>query len=470
VVITAGSLFVLSVFLLFGIRGGLQPKPLQPVHAYSSGSEPELGVLTLNSSFTLLKTRRGVSLKPVHFYSSVKDVFSQLKQKKQMSRETASSVHGLAPRAPQNVVIIMLESFGSEFWGSVNPKGGFTPFLDELAKQGLLFKNNFANGRRSIDALPAVLFGIPSFVHTPIVKTNYYANRWNGLGHIAKRAGVYTSFFHGAQKGTMYFDAITAMAGVENFYPMESYPNKTDFDGHWGIYDEPFLQFMISKLNEQPQPFLSTAFTISSHQPYKVPAHYEGVFPPGRLKIHASIGYVDHALKKFFQEAQKQPWYPNTLFIITGDHSQMSESEGNDTSLGRHNVPLLFFHPSKTFAGINNQRVTHHADILPTILDYWGISNEPYLLFGRSVFDSSQEGEALFYTFGGYWLVREKYFLHLSDKDLRGTLYSFADQRQSHPITDQEDLRRSMEGRMKTYIQYYNNSLIENNLYSWFDL
>lgn len=463
-----GALGLASVFVfLFGIRGGFQPKPLQPIHAYSSGASPELGVLTLNSSFTILKTRRGVTLKPVNFFSSAADVFSQLRPQKKSMRSPASIE---SPAKKQNVVIIILESFGAEFWGSVNEGRGFTPFLDTLAQQGALFKNNYANGRRSIDALPAVFFGVPSFVPTPIVKTNYYSNKWNGLGHIAKRAGVHASFFHGAPKGTMYFDAIAAMAGFDDYYPMESYPQKADFDGHWGIYDEPFLQFMVTKLNEHPQPFLSTVFTISSHQPYHVPPQYEGVFPRGRLQIHQSISYVDYSLKRFFEEAQKQPWYENTLFIITGDHSQMSESETHETQVGRHQVPLLLFHPTQNLSAMNTSRVTHHSDILPTILDFWGINNEPYLLFGRSVFDPAQEGEAVFYTFGGYWLVRENYFLHFSDQDHKGTLYAISDAQQLHPIRDQEGVRHSMEARMKLYIQYYNNSLIQNNLYSWFDL
>jgi arylsulfatase A-like enzyme len=188
------------------------------------------------------------------------------------------------------------------------------------------------------------------------------------------------------------------------------------------------------------------------------------------MQIHQSIGYVDYALKRFFEEARKQPWYENTLFIITGDHTQMSESELKETNVGRHQVPLLLFHPAKKLSEVNTQRVTHHSDILPTILDFWGIDNEPYLLFGRSVFDPTQQGEAVFYTFGGYWLVRESYFLHFSDQDHRGTLYASADAQQLHPILNQESLRGSMEGRMKLYIQYYNNSLIQNNLYSWFDL
>lgn len=456
------SLILLAPCLVFGIRGGFQPKPLQPIHAYSLSGVTDLGVLTLNSTFTILKTRKINVIKPVQYFSDEKVVFHQLRPNP-LSRK-------LAAHKTQNVVILVLESFGTEFWGAANNGNGFTPFLDSLAENGLFFKNNYANGRRSIDALPAILFGVPSFMEVPIVKTNYYANQWNGLGHIAKKNGIHVSFFHGAPKGTMYFDAISAMAGIDDYYPYEKYPNTADFDGHWGIYDEPFLQFMVQKLNSHPQPFISTVFTISSHQPYQVPEQYKNAFPKGRMPIHQSIGYVDFALKKFFESAQKQPWYKDTLFIITGDHTQMSESEMIETQTGRYRVPMLFFHPSiKELRGAP-EKITQHTDILPSILDFMGIRNEPYLLFGRSVFDDSQEGEATFLSYYGvYWLVRKDHLLGFSEHEQKSVLYSMHEPSQSTPILNQEKIKNEMETRLKLYIQYYKNSLTENNMYSWFE-
>ncbi|MBY0386074.1 sulfatase-like hydrolase/transferase [bacterium] len=455
--------FVLLVpCLVFGIRGGFQPKPLQPIHAYSLSGVTDLGVLTLNSTFTILKTRKINTVKPVYYFADSKDVFKQLKPN-QLSRKPAA-------HKPQNVVILVLESFGTEFWGAANNGKGFTPFLDSLATQGLFFKNNYANGRRSIDALPAILFGVPSFMNMPIVKTNYYANQWNGLGHIAKKNGIHVSFFHGTPKGTMYFDAISAMAGIDDYYPFESYPTATDFDGHWGIYDEPFLQFMVEKLNSHPQPFISTVFTISSHQPYQVPAQYRDTLPKGRMAIHQSVGYVDLALKKFFESAQKQSWYKDTLFIITGDHTQMSATEMIETQTGRYRVPMLFFHPSMDGLRGAPEKITQHVDILPSILDFMGIRNEPYLLFGRSVFDDSHEGEATFLSYYGvYWLVRKDYLLGFSEHEQTSVLYSMHEPSQSTAILNQEKIRQSMETRLKLYIQYYKNSLTENNMYSWFE-
>lgn len=450
---------VTSIVLLFGIRGGFQPKPIQPIHAHSMGGSSELGILTLNSTFTLLKSKLGTHrLSPVNYFPSAHQVLNELKQ---------GPLSLPPPQAAQNVVIIVLESFATEFWGAANTYKGYTPFLDGLAKEGLFFKNNYANGRRSIDALPAIFFGVPCFMTTPVVKTNYQANQWNGLGHIAKRAGRHVSFFHGAPQGTMYFDAISAMAGFDDYYPFERYPNTTDFDGHWGIFDEPFLQFMVQKLNTHSQPFLSTVFTISTHQPYHVPPQYEGVFPKGTMQIHQSIGYVDHALKRFFEEAAKQPWYKNTLFVITGDHTQMSDSEHYNNEIGRYRVPLLFYHPSQKLTQVDPNRVTQHTDILPSVLDFLGIRSEPYLLFGRSVFDKTQKGESIFSLFGIYWLVRDKYFLRFNENDQTSQLFAIDDPSQSQPLSHHAELKNEMELRVKSYIQYYKNSMIQNNLYAW---
>ena len=456
------SMILLVPCLVFGIRGGFQPKPLQPVHAYALSGVTDLGVLTLNSTFTILKTRKINIIKPVHYFSDMKEIFKQLKPNR-TTRKPAN-------QKKQNVVILVLESFGTEFWGTANNGKGFTPFLDSLAARGLFFKNNYANGRRSIDALPAILFGVPSYMQAPLVKTNYYANQWNGLGHIAKKNGIHISFFHGAPKGTMYFDAISAMAGIDDYYPFEAYPELADFDGNWGIYDEPFLQFMVQKLGAHPQPFISTVFTISSHQPYQVPTKYKDLLPKGRMPIHQSIGYVDHALKKFFESAEKQPWYKDTLFVITGDHTQMSESEMIETQTGRYRVPMLFFHPSMNILRGVSKKITQHVDILPTIMDFMGIQNEPHLLFGRSVFDNSHEGEATFLSYYGvYWLVRKEYLLGFSEHEQKSILYSMHEPSQSVPILNQQKIKETMENRLKLYIQYYKNSLIENNMYSWFE-
>ena len=452
----AGVTLAVLAFTVIGIRGGLQKKVLKPAHAYMLG-HADLGALALNSTFTLLQSLKKRGLSPVHYFSD-----DQLAAKEipapQLTYRTAPQKY--------NVVVLILESMATEFWGAANTYKGYTPFLDSLAKKSLFFKNNFANGRRSIEALPSILLGVPSMMATPVAISNYQQNNWKGLAHILSDNGYDTSFFHGAVKGTMYFDAISAMVGLEDYHPLERYPEKDKhFDGNWGIYDEPFLQYMVSELSKKSQPFFSTVFTISTHQPYHVPPDFEGRFPKGTLKIHESVGYVDYAVKRFFEAAEKQPWFQNTLFVITADHTQMSESEHYNSALGGFMVPLLFYHPGREIKAPDTDRITQHTDILPSILDYVGVQATELPLFGRSVFDSQTEGEALLHLDGNYWLVRKNQFLQYNPANETHNLYSFSDKEQKRPLQDEtaEDFKK----RIQAYIQYFHNALIEDKLYSW---
>jgi phosphoglycerol transferase MdoB-like AlkP superfamily enzyme len=453
------SLVVFLVLLtcLFGIRGGFQKKVLNTAHAYMLG-HAELGTLALNSSFTLLQSYKKKNVKHATFFENNDLAIEKLTPPIISLKKSPEKI---------NVVLIVLESFATEFWGVANNGQGYTPFLDSLASKGTFLKNNFANGRRSMEAMTSILFNTPSLISTPIAVSSYQQNTWSGLGSILLANGYHTSFFHGAPKGTMFFDAISAMAGLTDYYPLERYPHKGDFDENWGIYDEPFLQYMIEQLKNAPQPFFSMVFTISTHQPYHVPPQYAGKFRKGPLQIHESVGYVDFALKKYFEAAEKMPWYKNTLFVITGDHTQMSASENYNTSLGGFMVPLLLYHPGKKLPINDANRVTQHADIAVSILDYLGINDVNLTLFGHSVFDTQTPGEALLHLDENYWLVNKDYFLHYIPAQDKTSLFSYEDKEQLRPISDKAELSRSMKIKTQAYIQYFRNSLIDNSIYHW---
>jgi hypothetical protein len=443
--------------VVLAARGGVQKKVLSPIHAFESGNQ-ELGILTLNSAFTLLKSPLQPELEPVSYFAS-DDLAANL-------LESDPGFEGELPGGP-NVVLLILESFATEFWGVANPYEGYTPFLDSLAAQGIFLRNNFANGRRSIEALPSVLLGVPALMSTPLARSGFEGNRWRGLGHFLGEEGYHTSFFHGAPRGTMYFDAIARMAGMRDYYPLERYPpelQERDFDGHWGLYDEPFLQFAAERMGSHPQPFFATVFTISTHQPYRVPPEYMDVIPEGDLEIHQSVRYVDRAVQAFFASVSEEPWFENTLFIITGDHTQASRSLHYDTLLGRYMVPLLLYHPGGRLPPVDGGRVTQHADILHTILDVVGVEPSRIPRFGRSVF-SDEPGEAVLHSNGTYWLVRDEGVLQL-DPQGREALFDFRG-----AATEAEELhsngatRAALALRLRAHLQHHHNSLLSNSLY-----
>jgi glucan phosphoethanolaminetransferase (alkaline phosphatase superfamily) len=451
------SLLCAVAFSIVAIRGGLQWKPLAPAEAMP-GAPGDIGQLALNSSFTVLKSYNQRSLPRVHYFSNRNDLLQVLRP----------FVEGrkIIPDEPRrdNVVILVLESFAAEYMGAGNGGSRYTPFLDSLAGQALFFGQNYANGRRSIEAMPSILAGLPSLMPNPLLESIYQNNQLLGLGSLLTPLGYTCSFFHGAQNGTMRFDTFMSRAGIPHYFGLKEYPDRADSDGHWGILDEPYLQYVARELSRQKPPFAATVFTLSSHHPYAVPDKYRGRFKRGTLAIHESIGYTDFSIEQFFATARQQPWYSNTLFIITADHTQKLETPDYLNPLGEHRVPLLFFHPQSKFPGVDTNRVTEQVDILPSVLDYLKVQPDHRLLFGKSVFREG-EGRAFLYDNGRYWLVRGQHALELTP-GRESRLFDLAQDRQlKSPLPVGPGAAADLEREAKALVQYYNNGMIDNNLY-----
>ena len=79
----------------------------------------------------------------------------------------------------------------------------------------------------------------------------------------------------------MNFNAFAKCAGYDIYYGRTEFNNDTHYDGQWGIFDEPFLVNMVSEISNYQTPFLTTVFTLSSHNPYKIPSKYHDKFPKG---------------------------------------------------------------------------------------------------------------------------------------------------------------------------------------------
>jgi phosphoglycerol transferase MdoB-like AlkP superfamily enzyme len=453
------SVVIILVILgstILGMRGGFQLKPLRPNHAFVLYPSV-LGNITLNTPFAFFMTMDTKGIPKVNYFKSTKETYDII--------DTTSTYHFTESRK-DNVIIIILESFGAEYWGAGNNYPGYTPFLDSLSTKGLFIKNHFANGKTSIDAVPAILAGIPALMEEPYINSIYQTNKINGLGTILKKYGYNTSFFHSARNGSMGFDVFVKNAGFEKYYGLNEYPDKKDFDGNWGIPDERFLHFFCREISTYPQPFLSSVFTISSHQPYTIPEKYIGKFPKGKIDIHETIGYTDYSLREFFNAAKKEKWYSNTLFIITGDHTQENYEQDYKNIIGNFNVPLLIFHPGMSFPAADSLKITQHTDIMPTVLDYLNIRGEQRTLFGRSAFGKT-DGIALTYSNNSYRLMHSDYFVEFISG--RGSkMYNFKnDKFQKSPIIDKPEILDKYDKEIKAFIQYFNNGINENNWYNW---
>lgn len=463
---TVSSLVVL-VLSIVGIRGGLQKKPLNFVHAHVF-TTPMLNNLILNSSFTLFKSLNKDSLPRETFFSTTEEMQKYLNGSIQQTSLMQGVRRGQKrvdqKRADQklNVVFLILESFALEYMGEVNHQKGFTPFLDELAKKSVFFTNAFANGRRSIEGIAAIYTGIPALMDEPFISSEFSSNYFIGLGTTLGQAGYHTSFFHGADNGSMYFDSFMKSAGVMHYFGRSQYPRAEDFDGAWGIFDEPFLQFFAQKLSSFPEPFFSGLFTLSSHTPYTIPTQYRSLFPPGPIEISASISYTDMALQKFFAEAEKQPWFERTLFVITADHTQINYLPQYNNILGLYRVPLIFYAPGVQWPAVDTTQPAQHIDIFPTVLDVLDIAPTSSVWFGRSLFVPG-ERTVTHYLEPGY-LIQDKQHYLIWNRPLEPELFAMDDLKQLHPLPAGPE-KLNLQNRLKATLQYFSQGLWDQKLY-----
>ena len=368
-----GASFAILLIAILCSRGGIQLKPLTFVDA-KIFDNAFANNLVLNSSFTVLKSATRNSLLKVRHYDQ-----NQLLSLLNPQDIAPVKVNLSKP----NVVVVILESFSEEYSKLRNPE--VMPYFNHLRTQGVDFKNSYANGRRSIEGIAAILSGIPALMEDPFINSEFSANQIIGLGTILEAHGYRTNFFHGANLGSMHFDSFTKSVGIQNYYSIESYPEKNDSDGTWGIFDEPFLQWTCAKLTEQKGPFFSAIFTLTSHQPYKLPEKYVNRFRDDRLDILKGIQYSDYSLEQFMKCAETKPWYRNTLFIFTADHTGPALKAGADFK-SRYEVPLVFFYPDRSvLKDVDSTQYAQHIDLLPTLLDMLQIENKNKNYLARSL-------------------------------------------------------------------------------------
>ncbi|MCX6275877.1 MAG: sulfatase-like hydrolase/transferase [Bacteroidetes bacterium] len=436
-----------------GFRGGIQYRPINIMTAsrYASGKETSL---LLNTPFTIIKTLGKNALEPIRYFSD------------EEAARISPVIHYPDSNKvfrPLNVIIIIVESLGKEYMGLLNHKEGFTPFLDSLITKSIVFPNAFANGKRSIEGIPCIIAGIPALMDEPFITSAYNGNKISSIANALKKKGYQNLFFHGGSNGTMGFDNFSKLAGYDSYFGRKEYNNDEDFDGNWGIFDEPFLQYTVQKLNETKEPFEATVFTLSSHHPYQVPEKYKDKFRKGSLPIHESIAYTDYSLMKFFESASKTSWYDSTLFVITGDHTAISETPFYQTRVGMYALPVIFFQPTDAISVIKNE-TTSQIDITPGVLDYLHY-DEPFFSFGTSMFDSLGEHTSVSYLNSTYQLISGDCALVMDTANVH-SLYQFStDSLLNHNLKDSlPELQSIMVRKLKAMIQQYNTALMNNKM------
>lgn len=453
-----------------GCRGGLQSgvRPITISNANQYVQRPTECALVLNTPFALMRTIGKNTFEIPNYFPSLEE-----------AEKTFNPIFQPSPSATpnkKNVVILIVESFGREYIGAFNREffdgkyKGYTPNVDKLIDKSLTFRYSFCNGRKSIDGMPSVLCGIPMFIE-PFVLTPSSMNDYTGIAGLLANWGYDTAFFHGANRGSMGFLAFANKIGFKNYYGRQDYEadprfgGGKDFDGNWGIWDEPMLQYYCTKMGEMKQPFMTALFTVSSHHPFVVPDKYKDVYKEENLPIQKCIRYTDMAIGKFFESASKQPWFKNTIFVITSDHTNQSDHAQYQTDLGGFCSPIIIYDPAGDIKAERKDAVAQQIDILPTLMGILGY-DKPYLSFGIDLLNTPEEQTfAVNYLNGTYQYVKYGYVLQWDGQKTKA-IYQLDDLLMQRNLLGKVKEQTQMESELKAIIYQYMYRMVNDKLLS----
>jgi phosphoglycerol transferase MdoB-like AlkP superfamily enzyme len=371
--IVAGSLVIM------GWMGSGRPViPSTPLLSIQPAALP----LAQNSLLTWAYScfHRSHELEPVSYFS------------REEAFRLAPAAHQLVSREQprrKNVVLFILESFSRCYLMPGDPYKAHTPFLDSLLDKSLFFPNSFANGFSSNQGIVAILGGLPALMDEPFYYSEYANTPLHSLGPILREQGYGTHFFMGAGRDHFGFGTFARTVGIDQSYWREDFNNDRLYDGSWGIFDEPFLQYGGRVLSAQQQPFLGVFFTISAHPPYTIPAELRSRFAaPGQSAPQQAIAYTDYALGEFFRANKDEPWFHNTVFVFCADH-WLDPLDGATpfSCLNVSTIPIFIYDPSREGQDWR-PTVAGQVDVVPTVLDELGYRGS-YTGYGHSLLDTT---------------------------------------------------------------------------------
>lgn len=339
-------------------------------------------------------------------------------------------------RPPRHVVLIMMESFAGECTGALGAPYGATPNLDRLAQKGILFDRFFSQGTHTHQGLFATICSFPNLPGFEyLMKNNHGQQPFRSFISLLNAEGFESLYVYNGSFTWDNQEGFFRNQGMKHFVGRDDYIKPKFMDATWGVSDEDmFMRSLevIRKLTAQG-PTFAFLQTVSNHAPFDLPppAPFTDLTGPDTLMPRLNgMRYSDWALGLFFDHAEKESWFADTLFVILGDHGFSLEAPQAMINLSNYHVPLLFYYPRhKEGAGIKVHSVGSQVDVLPTVLGLMNITSA-HQSWGRDLFrlDPDDKGWAVIKPSGGgqtVGLIRDD-MLYVTSPGVASSLYQFS--------------------------------------------
>jgi phosphoglycerol transferase MdoB-like AlkP superfamily enzyme len=431
----SGSFLGLLV-LAFATRGTFDHRPLNPSFASITTNRianeiASCGLFTLLTEWIHQLRNESTALKTLIKLPSAQDRVRLARER--LSRHGSLTddspnplvrlIDGRTMGEPLNVVLVVMESFTGTLVGSLGGRPALSPEFDKLASEGVLLKNCYATGERTIQGLEAVVSSFPPLPGVGVVKRSQARARFSTLATVLKERDYETLFLYGGQGIFDEMRGFFMANGFDRFIEEKDFLNPT-FRGTWGVSDEDLFQRAdqeFRRFDRAGRPFFATILTVSLHSPWEYPPDriqplpIDTPVPPGfKLAELNNFLYADYAIGKFIREARRAPYFDRTLFVFVGDHGVHLRG-ANLVPVDEYRVPALFLCPSR-LSPRSIVGVTSQIDLPPTIMGIvGGAYRSPF--FGRDAFDpcTNDEFAIVIYKKKRYGIVAERELIILSE-------------------------------------------------------
>jgi phosphoglycerol transferase MdoB-like AlkP superfamily enzyme len=358
-------------FLPICIRGGIQQIPInESVCMFSKNENANLA--TVNSFWYLINSVYKSQNIDSKAYRFMEDVEAN-KNRAELYKTSNDSAYVITTVSNPNIVTIILESWTADVIESLDGEKGVTPFFNSLEKEGLMFENIYAAGKRTDLMFPSLFSGFPAMPNISVIKYSDKSTHLPFITHAIKQNGYQTSFNYGGEVEFANMKSYLTQAKFDIILGKESYPIE-QWTSKWGVYDEVLFDKSITTINKLKPPFYSAILTQSTHEPFAIPIANKFKGNSESIKFKNAAYYTDYCLKKFFEKAKKEKWYNNTIFILVADHGHILPRNNDYSSPAAFKIPLLIFGPAlkddfknKRISNIGNQQ--DYAATIKSILN-----------------------------------------------------------------------------------------------------
>lgn len=392
----------LTASLIIPIRGGIQQIPVNQSAVYFSNNT-FLNQAAVNPSWNFFSSMiaSNAKLKKPYSFPELSNTSELIDQVYKIKADSSGSF--LIKENP-NVLIILWESFTSKV---TTDNRNLTPNFNALRKEGIYFSNIYSSGNRSDKGIAAVLSAYPAQPINSILKDATKAGKLPGLASMMNEHGYHSSFYYGGELEFANMKSYLFSSGYSKVVGRNDFPSELD-NSKWGVHDEYVFNRVLQDLDYMKEPFFSTFFTLSSHEPFDVPMEPAIEINNIQDEFCNSIAYTDKCLGNFIRKAKKSAWWDNTLVIILADHGHVFPGPNRWASHhpSEFTIPMLWTGGALTKKDTVIDIIGSQTDLAATLFKQLNFKTQDRFPFSRNLLNSHAPDFAWYAFNNGFGLIK----------------------------------------------------------------